>query len=119
MSELPPDFPQLVRTPLLYHGTRNLDGIASSGTIDLPETGDLHVSLTSDFRVALYWAMLPRDCPKRESPGVIVFHRKSLLDAGYSLFAFDGTGNDDEAEWACDKPIHLRPGLCEVLRLET
>lgn len=94
---------------ILYHGTRFLDLIISDDCIKCPIMGDLHVSLTTSFEVAYKWASMERDgCspmpPHSETVevgGIIAFKRKTLLDAGYRLFLFDGTGEDDEAEIAC------------------
>ena len=115
----PDGYPITVRSPLLYHGTRYIDEVRQSGVLAVPTTGDQHVSLTTSFRVALYWAMMPRGNPGAETPGVVVFHRRHLLEAGYDLFAFDGTGHDDEAEMACPQAIALSEVEHEVLRLVT
>lgn len=110
---------ELSRSCLLYHGTRYLDRIMRDNAIRCPITGDKHVSLTTDFRVALYWASLERDDIENESPGVVVLERKALLDHGHPLFLFDGTGQDDEAEVACPKDIDGLISLgAKTLRLE-
>lgn len=107
---------EIVPPALLYHGTRTLDQILEAGVINLPPHGDIHVSLTHEMRVALYWAQLERD-GENETPGILVFDRRALLASGHELFAYDGTGLDDEGEIASANPIHLHEGLVSALRL--
>lgn len=105
-------------TTYLFHGTRYLDDILKAGEITRPPYGTEHVSLTTDFNVALYFALLPRDDDDYCQAGILVFRRKVLLDAGYRLEMFDGTGEDEEYEIACNTPLSLDVTLDGSLRVD-
>ncbi|MDP3659219.1 hypothetical protein [Phenylobacterium sp.] len=92
-------------TRFLFHGTRYGDAIFASDRLACAPFGDKHVSLTSDFQIAEYWASLPRD----DDDGVgriLVFDRHKLSEALTPQPFTSANRTQDEKEEAVEADIY-------------
>lgn len=88
----------------VYHGTRYARAIQADNRIKVAPRGDVHVSLTRSFDVAVYWAALERD--DDEGVGAVLILDRRALEAAHQLSAFvSGDGFEDEHEEACHQEI--------------
>jgi hypothetical protein len=96
----------------LFHGTRMGQEILDSDRIKVAPSGDIHVSLTSDFPCALYWAELNGRDDDEGRGCILVLHREALAKYGPTPFVSGCVGPGDIAEEAVMRDIHP---LSEVL----
>jgi hypothetical protein len=91
----------------LFHGTSmsRWRSIQRDGRLRLPTSGDLKISLTTDFGVAVYWAKLAAWTDRRDrlgdGPGVIlVLSHSELETSGHWLTEFsDDVWGEGECDW--------------------
>lgn len=100
----------LGKTPVLFHGTRFANTIATSGWLLAPTLGDRCVSFSRNPAVAIYMAALEREVDEGE--GTVLVIDRNVLSSRYRLYSrCNGFVFREEAEEAVWQDVRLTRGL--------